>query len=187
MLEAVFQSLRSIHHPEVQATRCLIAARFCWPQMAKSVTLMARACLFCQWDNVCRHVQLHPATFLVPHPYSTHKHVNLIGPPPALLWPHASRWPEVIPSHPSLLLTVPDPYPPAGLAESPILECLPSSHLTERLNSHLHYGQPSSTCTTSTTPQQQLTTHKSNRLVEHFHRRLKNALRTRADATIFHG
>jgi hypothetical protein len=36
--------------------------------MAKSVTLMARACLFCQWDNVHRHVQLHPATIQVSHP-----------------------------------------------------------------------------------------------------------------------
>jgi hypothetical protein len=37
--EAVFQSLHSIHHPGVWATRRLIAARFCWPQMAKAITL----------------------------------------------------------------------------------------------------------------------------------------------------
>jgi hypothetical protein len=42
--EAVFQSLHSIHHPGVQSTRRLIAARFCRPQMAKAITLMARAC-----------------------------------------------------------------------------------------------------------------------------------------------
>jgi hypothetical protein len=29
--EAVFQSLHSIHHPGVRATRRLITARFCWP------------------------------------------------------------------------------------------------------------------------------------------------------------
>jgi hypothetical protein len=46
--EAVFQSLHSIHHPRVRGTCPLIAARFCWPQMAKAITLMARACLFCQ-------------------------------------------------------------------------------------------------------------------------------------------
>ncbi len=45
--EAVFQLLHSIHHPGVRATRRLIAARFCWPQMAKAITLMARACLYC--------------------------------------------------------------------------------------------------------------------------------------------
>ena len=46
--EAVFQSLHAIHHLGVQVTRRLIAARFCWPQMAKAITQMARACLHCQ-------------------------------------------------------------------------------------------------------------------------------------------
>ena len=39
--EAVFQSLHSIHHPGVQASQCLISDRFCWPQMAKAITLMS--------------------------------------------------------------------------------------------------------------------------------------------------
>jgi hypothetical protein len=43
--EAVFQSLHSIHHPGVRATRRLITAWFCWPQMAKAITQMARSCL----------------------------------------------------------------------------------------------------------------------------------------------
>ncbi len=30
--EAVFQSLHSIHHPGVRATRRLIATQFCWPR-----------------------------------------------------------------------------------------------------------------------------------------------------------
>ncbi len=46
--EAVFRSLHSIHHPGMRATRRLITARFCWPQMAKAITQMARACLQCQ-------------------------------------------------------------------------------------------------------------------------------------------
>jgi hypothetical protein len=41
--EAVFHLLHSIHHPGVRATRRLIAARFCWPQMAKAITQMAFA------------------------------------------------------------------------------------------------------------------------------------------------
>jgi hypothetical protein len=53
--EVVFQSLHSIHHPVVRATSRLIAARFCWPQMAKAITLMARACLFCQRGKVHKH------------------------------------------------------------------------------------------------------------------------------------
>jgi hypothetical protein len=59
--EAVFQSLHAIHHPGVRATRRLIAARFCWPQMAKAITQMAKACLNCQRGKVHRHVHLQPA------------------------------------------------------------------------------------------------------------------------------
>jgi cleavage and polyadenylation specificity factor subunit 1 len=103
--EVVFQSLHTIHHPGVQATRRLIAARFCWPQMAKDITLMARACLHCQQGKVRRHVHLHPAEIPVPHRRFAHIHVNLVGPlPPSrghtylfTIIDRTSRWPEAIP------------------------------------------------------------------------------------------
>ncbi len=65
--EAVFQTLHAIHHLGVRATRHLIAARFRWPQMAKAITQMARACLHCQRGKVHRHVHLQPAEIPVPH------------------------------------------------------------------------------------------------------------------------
>jgi hypothetical protein len=103
--EAVFQSLHAIHHPGVRATRHLIAAWFCWPQMAKAITQMARACLHCQRGMVHRHVHLQPAEIPVPHRRFAHIHVDLVG------WllssrshtylftiiDRTSRWPEAIP------------------------------------------------------------------------------------------
>ncbi len=80
--EEVFQSLRSIHHPVVRETRRLITARFCRPQMAKVITLMARTCLFCQRGKVYKHVHLQPAELLVAHCCFAHIHVNLVGPLP---------------------------------------------------------------------------------------------------------
>jgi hypothetical protein len=80
--EAVFHSLHSIHHPGVQATRRLITARFCWPQMSKAITLMARACLFCQRGKVQKHVHLQPGEIPVPHCRFAHIHVDLVGPLP---------------------------------------------------------------------------------------------------------
>jgi hypothetical protein len=105
MGEALFQSLHSIHHPGMQATRRLIMAQFCWPQMAKSITLMARACLFCQRGKVHRHVQLQPAAIPVPHRCFAHIHVHLVGwlPPSRghtnlfTVIERTSRWPEAIP------------------------------------------------------------------------------------------
>ncbi len=103
--EAIFQSLHSINHPGVRATRRLIASGFCWPQMAKAITLMARACLFCQWGKVHKHVHLQPAEITVPHRCFTHIHVDLVGPlPPSCSHTYlftiigrTSRWPEAIP------------------------------------------------------------------------------------------
>jgi hypothetical protein len=103
--EAVFQSLHAIHHPGVRATRRLIAARFCWPQMAKAITQMARACLHCQRGKVHRRVHLQPAEILVPHRRFTNIHVDLIGPlPPSrghtylfTIIDRTSRWLEAIP------------------------------------------------------------------------------------------
>jgi len=103
--EAVFQSLHSIHHPGVRSRRRLIAARFCWPQMAKAITLMARACMFCQRGKIHKHVHLQPAEIPVPHRRFAHIHVDLVGPlPPShghtylfTIIDRTLRWPEAVP------------------------------------------------------------------------------------------
>jgi hypothetical protein len=73
--------------------------------MAKALTLMARACLYCQQDKVHKHVHLQPAEILVPHRHFAHIHVDLVEP----LLPSRGhtylftiidrtlRWPEAIP------------------------------------------------------------------------------------------
>jgi hypothetical protein len=63
-------------------TRRLIVARFCWPQMAKAITLMARTCLYCQRGKFHKHVHLQPAEIPVPHRRFAHIHVDLVGPLP---------------------------------------------------------------------------------------------------------
>jgi hypothetical protein len=64
--ERVALFLHSIHHPGVKATKRLVAARFCWPFLAKQVAALARACLFCQRGKVHQHVHLQPAAIPVP-------------------------------------------------------------------------------------------------------------------------
>jgi hypothetical protein len=66
--EAVFQSLHSIHHPGVRSTRRLIAARFCRPQMAKAITLMASAARF---TNMSTYNQLRYRFLTAVSPTST--------------------------------------------------------------------------------------------------------------------
>jgi hypothetical protein len=184
--EAVFQSLHSLHHPGVRATRRLITARFCWPQ-AKTITQMARACLQSQRGKVHRHVHLQPTEIPVPHRRFAHLHVDLVGPlPPSrghtylfTIIDRTSRWPEAIPL---ASITVAD-CARALFADWVSRFGVPATITSDRgaqLTSALWAGLCSllniqHSPTTAYHPQ-------SNGLVERFHRRLKVALRSRAAA-----
>jgi hypothetical protein len=189
--EAVFQSLHSIHHPGVRATRRLITARFCWPQMAKAITQMARACLQCQRGKVHRHVHLQPTEIPVPHCRFAHLHMDLVGllPPSRghtylfTIIDRTSRWPEAIPL---ASLTAADCARAlfAGWVSRFGVPATITSDRGAQFTSALWAGlcsllniQPSPT--TAYHPQ-------SNGLVKRFHRRLKDALRSRAAAADWH-
>ncbi len=182
--EAVFQSLHAIHHPGVRATRRLIAARFCWPQMAK-------ACLHCHWGKVHKHVHLQPAEIPVPHHHFTHIHVDLVGLlPPShghnylfTIIDQTSRWPEAIP----LASIIAADCARALFASWVSRFGVPATIISDRgtqFMSALWAGLCSllniqHSPTTAYHPQ-------SNGLVERFHRRLMDALRSRAVATDWH-
>jgi transposase InsO family protein len=186
-INSVFQSLHAIHHPGVQATRHLIIARFCWPQMAKAITKMARACLHCQRGKVHRHVHLQPAEIPVPHCRFAHIHVDLVGP----LLPsrghtylftiidQTSRWLEAIPL---TSITAADCARAlfAGWVSQFGVPATITSDRGAKFTSALWAGLCSllniqHSPTTAYHPQ-------SNGLVERSHRRLKDALRSRAAA-----
>jgi hypothetical protein len=96
--EAVFQVLYSKHPPRVRVTHRLIAARFCWPQMAKAITLIARACLFTNTSTYNQQRYRYLTCF-------THIHIDLVGPlPPSrshsylfTIIDRTSRWLEANP------------------------------------------------------------------------------------------
>ncbi len=189
--EAVFQSLHAIHHPGVRATRRLIPARFCWPQMAKAITLMASSCLHCQWGKVHKHVHLQPAEIQVPHRRFAHIHVDLVGPlPPSCVHTYlftiidrTSRWPEAIPLTSitavdcarALFAGWVSPFGvPATITSDRGAQFM--SALWAGLYSLLNIQHSP---TKAYHPQ-------SNGLVERFHRRLKDALRSRVAAADLH-
>ncbi len=189
--EAVFQSLHAIHHSGVWAIRRLIAARFCWPQMAKAITQTARAFLHCQRGKVHRQVHLQPAEIPVPHFRFAHIHVDLVGllpPSPGHTYlftiiDRTSRWPEAIPL---ASITAADCARAlfAGWVSRFGVPATITSDRGAQFTSALWAGLCSllniqHSPTTAYHPQ-------SNRLVEWFHRRLKDALRSRAAAADWH-
>ncbi len=189
--EAVFQSLHSIHHPGVRATRRLIAARFCWPQMAKAITLMARTCLYCQRGKVHRHVHLQPAEIPIPHRRFAHIHVDLVGllPPSRghtylfTIIDRTSRWPEAIPLS---SITAADCARAlfAGWVSRFGVPATITSDRGAQFTSALWAGL----CSLLNIQHSPMTAYhpQSNGLVERFHRRLKDALRSRASAADWH-
>ncbi len=161
--EAIFQSLHSIHHTGVRATRRLITARFCWPQMAKAFTQMARACLQCQ-----------RAKFTDTYTYNQQRYWYLTAVSPTSMWtwlgrcrlraatPTCSlsstghrdgRRPSRSP--PSPPPTAPGPSSPAKCHAS---ECQPPSLQTKGPNSRPPFGRACATCSTSSTHPRQHTT-----------------------------
>jgi hypothetical protein len=189
--EAVFQSLHSIHHPTVRATRHLIAAWFCWPQMAKAITLMARACLFCQRGKVHKHVHLQPAEILVPHRRFAHIHVKLVGPlPPSrghtylfTIIDSTSRWPEAIP-----LSSITAADCTRALFAGWVSRFGVHATITSDRGAQFTSAQWVGLCSLLNIQHSPTTAYhpQSNGLVERFHRRLKDALQSRAAAADWH-
>jgi hypothetical protein len=152
--------------------------------MAKAITQMARACLQCQRGKVHRHVLLQPTEIPVPHRRFAHLHVDLVGPlPPSpylfTIIDRTSRWPEAIP----LASITPADCARALFAGWVSRFGVPATITSDRgaqFTSALWAGLCSllniqHSSTTAYHPQ-------SNGLVERFHRRLKDALRSRAAA-----
>ncbi len=185
--EVVFQSLHAIYHPGVWATRRLIAARFCWPQMAKVITQMARACLHCQRGKVHSHVHLQPAEIPVPHRPFAHIHVDLVRllPPSRghtylfTIIDRTSRWPEAFP-----LASITAADCAGALFSGWVSRFGVPATITSNRGAQFTSVLWAGLCSLLNIQHSPTTAYhpQSNGLVERFHRRLKDALRSRAAA-----
>jgi transposase InsO family protein len=181
----VFDSLHGLAHPGVKATKRIISARYVWPSLAKDVSLWARECVNCQRGKVIKHVHLPPEQIPIPARRFAHLHVDLVGPLPVsrgfqyifTIIDRATRWVEAVP-----------------MATTTAADCAEALFT----NWIVRYGVPAE-ITSDRGPQftstlwaamckllniDHLSTTafhpQSNGMIERWHRRLKDALRTRA-------
>jgi hypothetical protein len=159
--------------------------------MAKAITQMARACLHCQRGKVHRHIHLQPAEIPVPHRRFAHIHVDLVGPlPPSrshtylfTIIDRTSRWPEAIP-----LASITAADCTRALFAVWVSQFGVQATITSDRGAQFTSALWAGLCNLLNVQHSPTTAYhpQSNGLVERFHRRLKDALRSRAAAADWH-
>ncbi len=180
----MFDTFHGLAHPGRKATCRLIGARFVWHGLNKQIATWSKQCLECQKSKVHRHTKAPLAVFKVPQHRFDHVNVDLVGPlPPSqgcayllTIVDRFTRWPEAIPLQAIDTKSVARAFVFNWIARFGVPLDM-SSDRGPQFTSELW----SAMCellginiqrTTSYHPQ-------ANGLVERFHRRLKEAIRTR--------
>jgi hypothetical protein len=182
---AAFLFLHGIAHPGIQATCRLVSSRFCWPHMSKQVATMARSCLHCQRSKVHKHVHLQPEQIEIPRRRFANVHVDLVGPLPhsagfsylLTILDRTTRWPEAVP-----LAAVSAADCAAGFFHGWVQRFGLPATITSDRGPQFASSLWSALCSLLNINHLQTTAYhpQANGAVERFHRRLKDALRTRA-------
>jgi transposase InsO family protein len=181
----IFDSLHGLAHPGVKASRRLISARYVWPGLSADVTTWCRQCVNCQRSKIVRHVHLPPEPIAIPPRRFAHLHVDLVGPLPVsrgfqyifTIIDRTSRWVEAVPLVATTAADCAEALFHAWITRYGVPAAITSdrgpqfsSAVWAAVCELLHIDHHS---TTAFHPQ-------SNGMVERWHRRLKDALRSRA-------
>ena len=182
--QQVFDAMHGIAHPGTRASRRLILARYVWKRAAADVTAMARACLPCQQGKITRHVHVKPEHIPVPSRRFSHVHVDLVGPLPAsegftylfTVIDRTTRWAEAIPLQMTSAAACARALFRGWISHFGVPAVMTSDRGTQFTSSLW-----AALCTLLGIQHVQTTAYhpEGNGLVEHFHRRLKGALRAR--------
>ena len=104
--QAVFESLHSIAHLGMRATRRLISSRVVWRGMASDLAAWYRSCQQCQRAKVTKQPAAAIQPIPIPQRRFSHVHMDLVGPLPVsgdgflyifTIIDRTTRWLEAVP------------------------------------------------------------------------------------------
>ena len=86
MRRLVFNSMHSLAHPGIRATRCMLTSRFVWTSCSTDVNTWCRECQPCARAKIQPQERAAADAIPVPLLKFSHVHVDLVGP-----WPWTTK------------------------------------------------------------------------------------------------
>ncbi len=180
----IFDSIHSIAHPGIRATKRMISARYVWKGMGADITSFCRDCQKCARSKVTAtvHTRVQPIQLPV-----NHVHIDIVGPLPAspggcthllTMVDRSTRWAEAVP-----LVNTSTASCAAAFFNSWVSRFGVPVVLTSDRGVQFSLSVWGELCTTLGVSHRLTTAHhpQANGLVERFHRQLKDALQARLD------
>lgn len=169
-------------HSGSKATKRLIAARYYWPHLSKTVTSWCRSCISCGVGKITRHTITLPEKIPVPTRRFVHIHIDIVGPLTEVngcswlltMIDRFTRWPEAVPIRNIEASTVADALVTQWISRFGAPEVITTDRGTQ-FESRLF----ASLCSVLGTSRIRTAAYnpRANGMIERFHRQLKDALR----------
>ena len=185
MRRAVFDSVHSLAHPGIRASRRMVSSRYVWTGCARDINTWCKECQQCARAKVQPQERAAVEAIPVPVHKLWHVHVDLVGPWPVSSGGHrhlltvvdrTSRWAEAIPMMSTSAEAVRDAFISNWVARFGVPATVTTDRGVQFTSST--WGEmcqnlgAQHVMTTAYHPQ-------ANGMVERFHRQLKEALRAR--------
>jgi hypothetical protein len=184
----VFDSVHSIAHPGIRATKRMISACYVWKGMGADIMSFCRDCQRCARGKVTATVHAQVQPIQLPVKQFSHVHIDIVGPLPASpggcthllnMVDRSTRWAEAVPLVNTFTASCAAAFFKSWVSRFGVPAVLTSDRGVQF--SSAVWGK---LCTTLGISYRLTTAYhpQENGLVERFHRQLKDALRARLDS-----